>query len=95
VIDWKTAATKPGVKPTFYDEWKMQESAYARGVGRPSARLISVIISRTEPGRIEYEEWTRKASERMRWLDAFDYCHALWCSMKNYYPAQQAQLLMV
>lgn len=88
IIDWKTSATKPGQRVGFYDEWAMQEASYAKGVCRPGARLISVVVSRTEPGRIEQHEWTRTPGERERWWAAFESAKALWCLTNNYFPAQ-------
>lgn len=79
IIDWKTQATQPGKKVTFYDEWAMQLAAYAH---TPGIRLISVVISRTEPGRIELKEW----DDRDRWWACFHAALCLWKLMRDYYP---------
>lgn len=58
IIDWKTQNTKPDKAITFYEEWASQLAAYQHGVpGLQDYRLVSVAISSTEPGRIEYHVW--------------------------------------
>ena len=66
-IDWKTQNTKPSRPAGFYkDSMPLQLAAYMEGYKEKVAkekqyiyhpRLISVVISRSEPGRIEHKEW--------------------------------------
>jgi hypothetical protein len=64
VIDWKTQSTKKGRKANWYEDWSLQLAAYAHGIGEKldnpdisNSHLISVIISTTEIGRVEYKVW--------------------------------------
>ena len=76
VIDWKTQATKQNKPFRTYPEWAVQLAAYAYGINRPDALLVSVCISTTEPGRIEHFPWPRDENEDnyQAFLDAF----AVW-----------------
>lgn len=81
IIDWKSQKTAPGKKVTFYDEWAMQLAAYAH---TPGIRLVSVVISRTEPGRIELKEW----GDRDRWWACYHAALCLWKLRVDYYPGK-------
>lgn len=87
VIDWKTQRTKPGEKINHYPEVGMQLAAYGEmaehwpsgplsyfAQGRPT--LLSVVISSTEPGRIEAHEWENPGEL----LNAFYHCRDLYYS---------------
>jgi hypothetical protein len=62
VVDWKTKATKPGQAIRHWDEFGVQLAAYAMGrrMHDPELVLISVVVSRNEPGRIEPYIWPRE-----------------------------------
>lgn len=89
IIDWKTQETKPGKRIAFYDEWAMQLAGYALGTGHTDARLISVVVSRSEPGRIDCRDWTNEEGERERWIAAFFAALSLWKLRRNYYPGDR------
>ena len=57
VVDWKTQKTQPGKGVNFYSEWQAQLDAYRHGLREPEARCLSVVISSTEPGRVESFMW--------------------------------------
>jgi ATP-dependent exoDNAse (exonuclease V) beta subunit len=60
IVDWKTQKTKPGEAIKFYEEWNTQLSAYDHGLrvpGEDPPRKVSVVISSTEPGRIQPFMW--------------------------------------
>lgn len=94
-IDWKTQDTKPGKPAGFYrDSFPIQLMAYAKGYANKMAadmmfvdnpRLISVVISRNEPGRIEYCEWKRE--EHGLYWDAFCSLLRWWKYVNDYDPA--------
>jgi ATP-dependent exoDNAse (exonuclease V) beta subunit len=60
IVDWKSQKTTDkygnAKDPVYYDEMVWQGSAYCKceGVGK----FVNVIISSTEPGRIEFKEWS-------------------------------------
>jgi hypothetical protein len=78
ICDWKTATTEPGKPVKFYDEWAIQLGGYAQR----GPRLVNVVISRTEPGRIELKEWT---DPELQWA-RFHAALCLWKLLNNYYP---------
>lgn len=57
VVDWKTQKTVPGRGVNFYNEWAPQLAAYRYGVEEEKAGIMSVVISSTEPGRVESKLW--------------------------------------
>lgn len=57
MIDWKTQKSKPDKPMTFYPEYPTQLVAYKRGLRLEDQMLMSVVISSTEPGRIETFTW--------------------------------------
>ena len=86
VIDWKTQGTHPGQPFKFYPKWAAQLAAYAYGMGHhiEKTNLLSVAISTTEPGRIDYKMWTDNRAYLTAFFSAFD----LWKGPlgKNYDP---------
>lgn len=57
VGDWKTQKSTPGKPFNFYGDWNPQLKAYSHGVGEPDAMCLSLVISSTEPGRVESKLW--------------------------------------
>ena len=90
VVDWKTQGTKPGKPFAFYPEMAAQLAGYAHGVGFPmeDAHLMSVLISSTEPGRMDLNLW----GDNDAWLSAFLGAFELWKGPlgKNYNPIEKA-----
>jgi hypothetical protein len=86
VVDWKTQKTTPGKRVNYYKTWAAQLAAYAYGVGWhiEECQLMSVVISTTEPGRIEHKIW----HDNSAWLAAFFAAFNLWKSplIKNFDP---------
>lgn len=83
IIDWKTKETEGKKTVPLYDEVPMQLAACAYGVGRPKAKLCTIVISRDEPGRIlEPKFWDHNE----QYFEAFQAAHTLWCATKNYNP---------
>lgn len=64
LVDWKTQKTNPDKPVTFYPEYPTQLVAYKRGLELTEQVLMSVVISSTEPGRIETFTWL---DEREYW----------------------------
>ena len=90
VIDWKTQKTKPGKPFAFYSKWAAQLAAYAYGIGykMDSVHLMSVLISTTEPGRMDSKLWASNDA----WLSAFLAAFEVWQGPlgKNYNPLEKA-----
>lgn len=89
ILDWKTQSTEPGKKVKHYTEWPVQLAAYARGLGvTHAARLINVVISTTEPGRIEVVEWDEGVEF---WFARFNEVFAVWRGAlgRNYDPREE------
>ena len=86
VIDWKTRKTKEGEKVRSYAGSDMQLAAYGATTfgteGIDDMLLANVVISTTEPGRIEVLKHTNPAAS---WL-AFRAAACLWKHLKNYAP---------
>ena len=86
IVDIKTQGTKKDKPVNAYPEHGMQLVAYEKACGpkwgRP-LRLLNVIISTTEPGRIEVVDWTDKRDEL--W-EAFQAAFTLWRFLKGYDP---------
>ncbi len=74
VIDWKTQGTKPGEPFKFYPKWGAQLAAYARGIELPidDTRLVSVVLSTTEPGRIDAKTWPNNRELLNAFFAAFE-----------------------
>jgi hypothetical protein len=93
IIDWKTMSTKPGRKVTGYDSWGRQLAAYAEALGEPErTRLINVVLSTTEPGRLEIVEWTDQRAQLFRQFRAILW---LWCLLKGYWPGGEFDIAPV
>lgn len=59
IVDFKTQATKQCKKVIYYDEWVYQLVAYYNLIpSKNKESLYSVVISSSEPGRIEFKEWS-------------------------------------
>jgi len=85
VIDFKTQGTKEGKPVRSYSEWAVQLAAYANGIGVGNVRLINLVISTPEPGRIEVVEWPEGVEF---WYQNFLRVFAVWRSVlgKDYDP---------
>lgn len=82
LADFKTRSTKPGVKITRYPEMGMQLAAYANGLGLlGKVKLWNVVISTTEPGRIEVLDWSETAEQE---YEAFANLLKVWCHVKKF-----------
>lgn len=91
ILDWKTQDTKPDRPAGFYrDSFPIQLRAYAEGYASRSGkdltcpRLISVVLSRSEPGRIEMMEWP--SEEHGTYWRAFLGLFDWWKYENNYWP---------
>jgi hypothetical protein len=79
IIDWKTQATEPGKSFRIYPEHGMQLWAYWNGSGdshpeHEDTLLFNLLISSTEPGRIEPYIWLDKE----RYGKGFNHCLGLY-----------------
>ncbi len=91
VVDIKTQATKPSKPFNEYPEWGMQLAAYEKAYWPlnsppPKCVLLNVILSTTEPGRIEIVDWTDKRDDC--W-EAFNAAFVLWRHLKGYDPRKK------
>lgn len=77
IIDWKTQATKPGKPINVYQTWGTQLAAYA-DARDSDLDCYNVVISSTEPGRIEVVEWDCR--DILDHGDYFECLYYLWCS---------------
>jgi len=76
VVDFKTKDTEPGKKVIGYDEWPLQLAAYADGLNMPpGVRLLNLVFSRNEPGRMEEIDWTDRRAE---FSEGWRICLASW-----------------
>lgn len=90
VIDWKTQETEPGQPVRWYDDWAIQLASY----GQRGPRMLSVVVSRSEPGRVEMGPPPRRSErslgpgwhERDRWWAVFHAALCLWKLRSDYYP---------
>lgn len=57
LIDYKSQGTKPGHKVTFYDSFPRQLASNGMAAPYSINRHISIVISTTEPGRVEWKDW--------------------------------------
>jgi len=85
VVDFKTQATTPGKAIRSYNEWAVQLAAYANGIGVSDALLMNLVISTTEPGRIEVVDWPEGVEY---WYHNFLQVFAVWRSAlgRNFDP---------
>ena len=86
IIDWKTQSTYEGKPAAFYEDWALQLAGYAGGTGNLDADLMSVVISRNEPGRIDVKTW----KDADRWWGGFQGLLVAWQCIKNYFPQDAA-----
>lgn len=77
VIDWKTQGTKPGQKLRYYPDWCPQLMAYKKALNL-DVPITSVIISSTEPGRVDHHTWTED-EESWGW-ETFLAARKIWLS---------------
>jgi hypothetical protein len=94
-VDWKTRDTKPGKPIDFYSELPVQLAAYSKAYldKLPHAhlpRLISVVISRNEQGRVEYREWPQ--SQFKHYWSSFIGLFHNWCGDNEYWPGGEFTL---
>ena len=92
-IDWKTQDTAGKKKCGFYrDSFPVQLAAYMEGYRHKISkemlflykpRMISVVISRDEPGRVEHKEWD---NPEVYW-EAFKNLFGWWKFEKQYDPS--------
>jgi len=81
VIDWKTKKTEKGKDVGFYEEWNCQLAINDIGLCDGQAQRVSVVISTTEPGRIEYKVWEKNDPVWGDWgLRNFLHKRDLWYS---------------
>lgn len=87
--DFKTQGTKPGKKVSVYPEMGLQLAAYANGLDLlGKVKLWNVIISTTEPGRIEVVDWTETGQQE---YEAFEHLFKVWCHVKKYDPTKEKE----
>ena len=92
-IDWKTQNTAGKKSAGFYrDSQPVQLAAYMEGYRHKIAqdmlflylpRMISVVISRDEPGRVEHKEWEDHGAYWQAFKDLFGW----WKYDKQYDPS--------
>lgn len=85
IVDYKSQETQAGKPFKRYGEYACQLAACAYGIGWKDADLVSLMVSRTEPGRIEAYKWTEGCDVWYRtFMDAF----AVWKGLlgSNYEP---------
>mgnify|MGYP001558515125 CR=1 FL=1 len=79
IVDWKTQGTKGREKSiSFYPDWNTQLSGYKHGLGLMQAEKLSVVISSTEPGRVEARPWQDGETD-WGW-ETFKHLRGLWYS---------------
>jgi len=86
ILDWKTTDTYPDKPISYWPSWCEQLAAYARGINLLDADLVNVVISRTEPGRLEHKQWTEE--EIAYGWDGFKKAFELWIHDKKYDPRE-------
>ena len=87
LIDFKTQSTKPDKKMIAYDEYRLQLGAYARlAVGPEMAglKIGNLIVSTTEPGRLEMVEHDDPGELYRMFLTVLD----MWFWRNNFYPTK-------
>jgi hypothetical protein len=92
VLDWKTRDTEEGKTIDFYDDLPIQLVAYAEGyinkegvIPEEEPRLISAVISRTEPGRVEHYEWP--VDDYWKYFGVFQSAFNIWQYKNNLDPS--------
>jgi len=66
LIDYKTQGTKEGKPVTRYKEWSYQLGGYDILLDGKPKRYGNLVISSTEPGRIEMKEWKQEEIDHGR-----------------------------
>lgn len=86
IMDYKTRKTKPTTPCVAYDENKMQIAAYAMAHYGYLENIegMNIIISTTEPGRVEVLRYDWK--ELYSSFEAFEAACKIWRYQKNYDP---------
>jgi len=85
VLDLKTQSTKKG-RFNHWIDYGMQVSAYRVGARLGGkARIFNLTTSTTEPGLIDFYDWTPKAGHLWK---GFSCALDLWCFLKNYDPRE-------
>ena len=88
ILDFKTKKTEPGKSPEAYPEFGMQLAAYAAthyGVDAlPEVRAANIVISTTEPGRMEIVKHENLPELYACFLNACE----VWRFLKGYDPRQ-------
>ncbi len=82
LADLKTKNTKPGKPIEAYDEWGLQLVAYSKGLNVWGRDLANIVISRTEPGRIEVFKW----EDQEELWELFQACFKLWRRRNKFDP---------
>lgn len=81
IIDFKTQGTKENKPVIFYPEWIYQLAAYSQLCNLQTAKHVSIVISSTDPKRVEYKIWEQ--DEVDRGLKIFNLACDLFYSIKN------------
>ena len=87
VIDYKTRKSDPGKPMRTWESEPLQLAAYADCVADLNyrdARLYNVLISTTEPGRVEVV--AHEPSDVPTYMEAYRACLSIWCYLKGYTP---------
>lgn len=91
ILDYKTRKTKRGEKIESYDGEAMQLAAYAAAhygeANLGNVLAANVIISTTEPGRMEIIKHEDLEDE----FEAFKACCTLWRHLKSYDPRRNGE----
>ena len=84
VADYKFTKSTPGKPMATYIEYGYQLAAYVQGLDMPrGTRLLSLLFSKTEPGRMEVKDWT---DDRQMLWEGFSACLTLWQQEHKYIP---------
>lgn len=87
IIDYKTKKTKLGKDVFKGNEYGLQLAAYAQALQlAPETKLLNVIISTTEPGRVEIIDWTK---DRLWLTEWFNHLYESWVYLRRYDPRKR------
>jgi CRISPR/Cas system-associated exonuclease Cas4 (RecB family) len=78
IIDFKTTKTKAGEKIKPHYEWKLQLAAYMELANKGVCNAYNIVISTTEPGRIEVVEYTKEEI-----VEAYKVFHHILMAYRN------------
>lgn len=87
-IDLKTGKTAPGKKFSGYRSWLRQLAAYAYGTNGADAKVANIVLSTSEPGRVEFIDWTEERDQG--WLE-FQAAFTLWKGENKFDPSWKGQ----